>query len=80
MAMVSSEPGFERRLEVPDGVRIEAVLPEIEEHEGVRRFLLQPGGTPPRIGVRIANARGARRIVRVDPMTGSPRIERPAEE
>jgi prepilin-type N-terminal cleavage/methylation domain-containing protein len=73
----SSEPGFKRRLDLPDGVAIEAVLPALEEPEDVRRFLLLPGGTAPRLGVQIVNRRGARRIVRVDPMTGSPRIERP---
>jgi type II secretory pathway pseudopilin PulG len=78
--LASSEPGFTRRLDLPEGVRIEAVLPAIEEEERVRRFLLMPGGTPPRAGVRIANSRGARRIVRVDPMTGAPRIERVLEE
>ncbi len=78
--LASTEPGFERRLKLPEGVRIEAVLPAIEEEDGVRRFLLVPGGTPPRAGVQIVNGRGARRIVRVDPMTGAPRIERIVEE
>jgi prepilin-type N-terminal cleavage/methylation domain-containing protein len=75
--LYSNEPGFTRKLEMPDGVRIEAVLPPIDNSEETRRFILQPGGTPPRVGVQIANSRGARRIVRVDPMTGVPRIEVP---
>ena len=62
---------------------IEAVLPGASENpensEGVRRFLLLPGATVPGIGVQIANRRGARRIVRLDPMTGFPRVESPAE-
>jgi hypothetical protein len=34
-----------------------------------------PGATVPGIGIQIANTRGARRIVRLDPMTGFPRVE-----
>jgi hypothetical protein len=34
-----------------------------------------PGGAIPGIGVQIANRRGGRRIVRLDPMTGFPRVE-----
>ncbi len=75
----SVEPGFERRLEMPSGVKIEAVLAGAEG-EGTRRFVVMPGGTPPRVGIQIANARGARRIVRVDPITGVPRIELPEKD
>lgn len=69
--------GFERRIEMPSGVTIEAVLPKpAEEPEGgVRTFFLMPGGTAPRIGIQIANRKGARRLVRVDPILGAPRIE-----
>jgi hypothetical protein len=74
--MYAAAPGFERKLEMPDGVTIEAVLPEPEEpQDGPRRFLLLPGGVPPRIGVQLVNRRGARRIVRVDPITGVPQVE-----
>jgi prepilin-type N-terminal cleavage/methylation domain-containing protein len=73
----SSEPGFERRVTLPDGVSIRSILPEPpQEEQGPRRFLLYPGGAVPRIGVEIANARNVRRIVRLDPITGVPRIER----
>ena len=40
-----------------------------------RRLILLPGGTVPGIGVQIANSHGSRRVVRLDPMTGYPRIE-----
>ena len=74
----SIEPGFERKLEMPDGVRIEEILPSLEvEEQGPRRFLLIPGGTAPRIGIQIGNRRGARRIVRVEPATGMPQVEVP---
>jgi prepilin-type N-terminal cleavage/methylation domain-containing protein len=75
--LASSEPGYERKLELPEGVRIAAVLPALDESVDPRTFMIQPGGTPPRVGVEIANDRGARRVVRVDPMTGVPRVERP---
>jgi hypothetical protein len=78
LTMRSTEPGFERSLEMPDGVRIEAVLPAIpEEPEGPRRFILLPAATIPRFGLQIVNRKGARRIVRLDPLTGVPRIETP---
>ena len=75
--MYSSEPGFERKLDLPDGIKVESVLPAADESQDPRFFLVQPGGTVPRIGVALANRRGARRLVRVDPMTGVPRIEAP---
>jgi hypothetical protein len=34
-----------------------------------------PGASVPGIGIQIANQRGTRRIVRLDPMTGFPRVE-----
>jgi prepilin-type N-terminal cleavage/methylation domain-containing protein len=77
LVMYSTEPGFSRRLELPDGVRILDVLPPVpQDPDAPRRFLLYPGGSPPRFGIEIENRRGARRIVRVDPVTGVPQIER----
>jgi hypothetical protein len=37
--------------------------------------MLMPGATVPGIGIQLANGHGARRIVRLDPMTGFPRVE-----
>ena len=52
------------------------MLPELEQPpDAPRSFLLMPGGVPPRIGVQLRNRRGARRIVRIDPITGVPQIE-----
>ena len=74
--LYSNEPGFTRELQMKDGIIIEGVLPPVEEDaDGARRFLLMPGATIPGIGVQIANRRGAHRIVRLDPMTGFPRVE-----
>jgi len=73
----SIAPGYERRFSLPQGVRIVAVFPEQPyETDEDRRFLLYPGDAPPRIGVELANRRGARRVVRVNPVTGVPEVER----
>src|SRR5260370_5477671 len=75
LLLYSNEPGFTRELKMPDGIVIEGVLPTVgEDGQGVRRFILMPGATVPGIGVQIANRRGAHRIVRLDPMTGFPRV------
>jgi type II secretory pathway pseudopilin PulG len=82
MVLHSTEAGFERRLELPDGVAIAAVYPlEPGEDTNVpRQVVLLPGGTAPRIAIELRNRRGARKIVRVDPMTGVPHIEIPSEQ
>ncbi len=76
LSMRSNEPGFTRELKLPDGIMLEAVLPAIpEDADSARRIVLLPGGTVPAIGIQMANRHGARRIVRLDPMTGFPRVE-----
>jgi hypothetical protein len=77
LSMYSDEPGFVRELKLPDGIRIEAVLPEVPgARDGGQRLIFMPGGTVPGIGVQIVNRHSTRRIVRLDPMTGFPRVER----
>jgi prepilin-type N-terminal cleavage/methylation domain-containing protein len=77
MTMYTNEPGFERKLRMPDGVSIQAVLPAIDDEapDSPRQLMLLPGATAPGIGILLANQHGSRRIVRLDPMTGFPRIE-----
>jgi prepilin-type N-terminal cleavage/methylation domain-containing protein len=76
---LNSAAGLVRKLEMPPGVTIQAVWPKLPvEPDGPRRILLLPGGTAPRIGIEIRNRKGTRRIVRVNPMTGVPEIERVA--
>jgi hypothetical protein len=66
---------------MPDGVRILGVLPPLVVETGQpRRFIVYPGGTVPRFGVELANRKGARRIVRIDPITGIPQVERAAAQ
>jgi prepilin-type N-terminal cleavage/methylation domain-containing protein len=73
LSLYSNEPGFERELKLPEGIRIEAVLPKTDEIE--TRLILLPGASLPGIGIQLINTRGGRRIVRLDPMTGFPRVE-----
>lgn len=82
IVMRSEDPNFIRTLPMPEGVTIARIHPEVMggDEEAERRFVLYPGGTVPRIGVEIANHRGQRRIVRVDPITGVPQVETVGDE
>ena len=83
ITMQSTEPGFLRSLVMPEGVMIHRVHPPLPDpgEESKRVFYVYPAGTIPRIGVELANRRGARRLVRVDPVTGVAQIEQlPNEE
>jgi len=72
----SSQAGFEDRLEMPDGIRIEGVEPVLaNENFEARSFLFYPGGTAPAFGVVLIGKSGGERVVRVDPITGVPKIE-----
>jgi len=65
----SNDPTFSRELKLPDGIAFESDQPE------PRRVILLPGGSVPGISIPMINRRGGRRIVRLDPMTGYPRVE-----
>ncbi len=80
--MRSSEPGFYRKLQLPEGVSIVQVFPQLPENpdpDRKRDFLLYPGGTVPPLGLQLINRRNVQRVVRVDPITGVPRVEAPPE-
>jgi type II secretory pathway pseudopilin PulG len=62
----TADLGFSRRLEIPAQIHI------VGETDEPRRFLVYPGGSIPRIGIKIATMRGRSRMVSVDPVTGSP--------
>jgi prepilin-type N-terminal cleavage/methylation domain-containing protein len=80
LEMRSSGPGFQRRMQLPDGVSIVQVLPQLPDSPDLKRtFLIYPGGTVPPLGVQLINRRNAQRVVRVDPITGVPRIEAPEQ-
>ena len=74
----TADLGFSRRLDISPQIHIVSVQPALENGpvpDEPRRFLLYPGGSVPRIGVEIATAQGRKRLVSVDPVTGSPRAD-----
>jgi len=76
LQFVSTDAGSERQLDMPDGITIEPIsaLPS-EDAEGVSRWLFMPGGAVPSVAIQLTNQHGSRRTVRLDPMTGFPRVE-----
>ncbi len=80
LEMRSTEKDFYRKLAMPDGVTISHVLPELLDNpDAPRTFDLYPGGTVPGFGIELINRKNVDRIVRVDPITGVPRVERPEQ-
>ena len=80
LEMRSTEAEFYRKLSMPDGVTITHVLPELVDNpDAPRTFDLYPGGTVPGFGIEVINRKNVERIVRVDPITGVPRVERPEQ-
>jgi prepilin-type N-terminal cleavage/methylation domain-containing protein len=80
LEMRSTEAGFYRKLELPDGVSITRIFPDLPDAtEGPRSFLLYPGGTVPRFGVQLINRKNVEKVVRVDPITGVPQVEQPQQ-
>ncbi len=76
LRMNSTSTGFEKTLVLPQGIGIVRILPEVDAPaEQPRQFMIYPGGSVPRAGVELSNARNTRRVVWIDPITGVPRIE-----
>ena len=74
----TADLGFSRTLDIPTQVRIVSVqppLPALLDSGEPRHFLLYPGGSVPGIGIEISTVQGRKRLVSVDPVTGSPRSE-----
>jgi prepilin-type N-terminal cleavage/methylation domain-containing protein len=85
LEMRSRQPGLDRKLQLPEGISIVQILPPLPEQSAEdpnrdRDFLLYPGGTVPPLGVQLMNRRNVQRVVRVDPITGVPRVEAPVEQ
>ncbi|MFN7921852.1 MAG: prepilin-type N-terminal cleavage/methylation domain-containing protein [Bryobacteraceae bacterium] len=78
VVMLPSDPSGAQRIEMPPGVVVEAVYPLVPGYDPrlPRRFFLLPGGAPPRITIVLLNGRGSRRIISVDPISGTPLIRR----
>lgn len=71
----SPDLSFQRRLDLPDSVRIAAIgpgatVPTIDGLAAPRSFLLYPGGTVPRISIDLISVAGRRRLLRTDPLSG----------
>jgi len=78
ITMRSPDVAFLKKLDLPPGIAVRSVWPALPElTDQPRQFMFQPGGVPPRIGIEIGNRRGARRIVRLNPITGVTEIEQP---
>jgi type II secretory pathway pseudopilin PulG len=78
LSMRTAGSAAETKTALPQGVSIARILPGEDPADGApRHFIVYPGGAVPRIAVEITNSKGARRIVRVDPITGVPRVENP---
>jgi prepilin-type N-terminal cleavage/methylation domain-containing protein len=76
LTLFSAEPGFTRELKLPDGILVEAVQPPINDApDAVRHVIFLPGGAVPGVGIQLANRRDGHRLIKLDPMTGFPRVE-----
>jgi prepilin-type N-terminal cleavage/methylation domain-containing protein len=69
----TADQTFLKRVDLPEGMRIASIQPLIPgaDPRAVRRFLIYPGGAVPRIAVELVNPKGRRRIVSLDPLTGT---------
>ena len=65
-----------RDFELPSGVKISAVRPESEPGQD-RIIALMPGAPFPALTFEVVNQRGARRLVRIDPLEGVPQVVAP---
>jgi type II secretory pathway pseudopilin PulG len=77
LVYISTEPGSKHQLDMPDGISLEPVAAvQSEDAEGASRWLFMPGGAIPEVGIRVSNQHGGQRTVKLDPMTGFPRVEK----
>jgi type II secretory pathway pseudopilin PulG len=76
LTFLSTDPNSRREFTPPEGIAMEPIsaLPS-EDAEGVSRWLFMPGGAVPTVAIQLTNRHGGRRTVRLDPMTGFPRVE-----
>jgi type II secretory pathway pseudopilin PulG len=77
LKFVSTDPGSEHELTLPDGISMEPIAAQpSEDAEGISRWLFMPGGAVPAVAIRVSNQHGGQRTVKLDPMTGFPRVEK----
>lgn len=76
LVYVSTLKGSRQEFDAPQGITFAPVAAaESEDASGVSRWLFMPGGAIPAVGVRLSNQHGGQRTVKLDPMTGFPRVE-----
>jgi len=76
LIFISTDPGSKHQLDMPEGISMEPVAAvQSEDAEGISRWLFMPGGAVPEVAIRLSNKHGGRRTVKLDPMTGFPRVE-----
>ncbi len=68
-----------RELRLDTGVRVAAILPPLTDEETARTLVLAPGEPFPGVGIVLANTRGQKRLVRIDPLTAMAAVETPPE-
>jgi len=73
-------PGdFRRTLHLPESIAISRVEPSpAGEQAAESSVMLYPGGSFPAVSIELTNRRGARRVVRIDPVSGVPVVESPS--
>jgi prepilin-type N-terminal cleavage/methylation domain-containing protein len=79
----SSDLSLNKVVEIPAPIRMASAGPVLVNGggaEGQRRYLLYPGGAPPRISIELESPGGRRRRVSVDPITGTLRSELEASQ
>ena len=76
LVYISTDPGSKHELDLPDGISMEPVASvQSEDAEGTSRWLFMPGGAVPSVAIRLSNQHGGQRTVKLDPMTGFPRVQ-----
>lgn len=79
MEMHGAMPGFQRDLVLPEGITVLRVFPEpVGEPPEERSLLFLPATNVPAVGIELLNRRGLHRLIRIDPLTGSPVVETPS--
>ncbi|MFZ5928763.1 MAG: pilus assembly FimT family protein [Acidobacteriota bacterium] len=68
-----------REMRLDTGIRVAAILPPLTDEETARTLVLAPGEPFPGIAIVLANARGQKRLVRIDPLTAMAAVETPPE-
>ena len=76
-SMTLAGENYQKRYQCEPGVTIAEILPAVPvDANQPRRFLLYPGGAPPRIAIRLVNRRGSERQVSLDSITGVAQIRK----